>query len=118
MPISERPCGDDTRPKRDTEARDAAIAQAYDDGMPLRDICSSLEVSPDTAHKVVNARCVRRRAGRPKLPPITPEQLATAQRRQAAGDRLADVATDLGIDYKRLLRKLRDIVLAEQRRAS
>jgi hypothetical protein len=29
---------------------------------------------------------------------------------------MIDVANDLGIDYKRLRRKLRDILVAEQRR--
>lgn len=116
MAISEQECGSEGRTHRDNEARDASIAALYNEGMKLRDIRVAVGASTDTIHKVVSARCVRRRAGRPKLEPITPEQVATAQRRQAAGDRLEDVARDLGVDYKRLLRKLRDTLVAEQRR--
>ncbi len=117
MPISERACGDLARAKPDTEARDAAIAEAYTSGTKVRDIASMQGVSVDTVKTVARARCTPRRPPS-MLPPITPEQVAIAQQRQAAGDRLVDVANDLGIDYKRLLRKLRDIFTAEQRRSA
>ena len=117
MAMSEQPCGEDARPKRDTEARDAAIAEAYTSGTKVRDIAIMQGVSVDTVKAVARARCTPRKLPS-TLPPITPEHVAIAQRRQAAGDRLVDVATDLGIDHKRLLRKLRDIFTAEQRRTA
>ena len=117
MAMSEQPCGEDARPKRDTEARDAAIAEAYTSGTKVRDIAIMQGVSVDTVKTVARARCTPRKPPS-TLPPITPEHVAIAQRRQAAGDRMIDVANDLGIDYKRLLRKLRDIVTAEQRRTA
>jgi len=115
MAMSERECGDQARDKRDTEARDAAIAEAYTSGTKIRDIAVLQGVSVDTVKAVARARCTPRKPPS-TLPPITPEHVAIAQRRQAAGDRMIDVANDLGIDYKRLLRKLRDILVAEQRR--
>lgn len=115
MPISERECGDPARAKPDTEARDAAIAEAYTSGTKVRDIAVLQGVSVDTVKAVARARCTPRKPPS-TLPPITPEIVAIAQRRQAAGDRMIDVANDLGIDYKRLRRKLRDILVAEQRR--
>ena len=116
MPISERECGDLARAKPDTEARDAAIAEAYDNKAKVRDIAIMQGVSVDTVKRIARERCVLRKAK--QLPPITPENVAIAQQRQAAGDRLVDVANDMGIDYKRLLRKLRDILVAEQRRSA
>lgn len=115
MAMSERECGDQARDKRDTEARDAAIAEAYTSGTKIRDIAVLQGVSVDTVKAVARARCTPRKPPS-TLPPITPEHVAEAQRRQAAGDRLTDVANDMGVDYKRLRRKLRDIVTAEQRR--
>lgn len=114
MAMSERPCGEDARPKRDTEARDAAIAEAYTSGTKIRDIAVMQGVSVDTVKAVARARCTPRKPPS-TLPPITPEHVAEAQRRQDRGGRLIDVASDLGIDYKRLRRKLRDIFTAEQR---
>ena len=115
MAMSERECGDHARDKRDTEARDAAIAEAYTSGTRIRDIAVLQGVSVDTVKAVARARCTPRKPPS-TLPPITPEIVAIAQQRQERGDRMVDVANDLGIDYKRLLRKLRDIVTAEQRR--
>jgi transposase len=115
MAMSERECGDHARDKRDMEARDAAIAEAYTSGTKIRDIAVLQGVSVDTVKAVARARCTPRKPPS-TLPPITPEIVAIAQRRQAAGDRMIDVANDLGIDYKRLRRKLRDILVAEQRR--
>ena len=117
MAMSERECGDQARDKRDSEARDAAIAEAYTSGTKVRDIAVLQGVSVDTVKAVARARCTPRKPPS-TLPPITPEIVAIAQRRKAAGDRLVDVANDLGIDHKRLLRKLRDIVTAEQRRTA
>jgi hypothetical protein len=107
MAISERLCGSEAT-GGDTEARDAAIEAAYNAGTPLRVISAQLGASGDTIHRVVNARCVRRRADRPKLPPITPDLVAEAQARQVAGEPMADIAASMGIDYKRLIRKLRE----------
>ena len=115
MPISEQACGDQARAKPDTEARDAAIAEAYMSGTKVRDIAIMQGVSVDTVKTVARARCTPRKPPS-TLPPITLEHVAEAQRRQAAGDRLTDVANDMGVDYKRLRRKLRDILVAEQRR--
>lgn len=110
MPIIEQECGSHSiTPLRDTEARDAAIAAAYDRGDKVRDIAVLLGVSVDTIKRVAAERCVRRHAGRLVLPPITPAMVAEAQRRLAAGDALADIAADVGADRKRLLRKLRDM---------
>ena len=117
MPISEQACGDQARAKPDTDARDAAIAEAYTGGTKVRDIAAMQGVSVDTVKAVARARCTPRKPPS-TLPPITPEHVAEAQRRQAAGDRLTDVANDMGVDYKRLRRKLRDIVTAEQRRTA
>jgi len=115
MAMSERECGDQARDKRDTEARDAAIAEAYTSGTKIRDIAVLQGVSVDTVKAVARARCTSRKPPS-TLPPITPEIVAIAQQRQERGDRLEDVARDLAIDYKRMRRKLRDILVAEQRR--